>query len=591
MNWDSVRLRAVLEDLRRFGDDTTLVECKRARSGMPESLGESICAFANMPEGGTILLGIDEHAGFSVTGVEDPADMEKKAVNLCRQTIQPAPPLIFEHLDVEGKHVVVISVTPIQPSLKPATFNGQPYLRQADGDYIMNPNDLRLIGISAWHESERKDFDHHVLAGVGLNQLNSELVDDFCRTARRNNPRLRQLTDDDLLLQVTNVTDDQGNVRLAGLYALGLYPQATEPALGATAAVRLSRHTDEQARTKNLRDIEGPIPQLVSETVQWIADNTSTVQAYKENGHMEDRPEFPLQAIREIVANAFVHRDLGPSTDVGKRVEVRLTDSALIIQSPGGLRGLSVAQLKSVELTKAPVNPRLYSIARYLHTPNGERIIEGEGGGIREALLAIKRARLHPPKLINTGTQFKVIFPRGPRHSPEEREWLASMGDRFSAPQEDILLALRKGERYSWSRLRAEYTPMAESELRSQVSQLFRAALITDDADVYSLAAPFPTATHNESEETDSRPPTSSAPAPQHTTPENNESLPPGKNVRLVFNTLASGGKMNLDELIAATKLSANQVRYALKPLIVGSFVTMTGGQGRSTTYAATQQR
>lgn len=30
-----------------------------------------------MPEGGTILLGVDERSGFRVTGVPDPAQLEK----------------------------------------------------------------------------------------------------------------------------------------------------------------------------------------------------------------------------------------------------------------------------------------------------------------------------------------------------------------------------------------------------------------------------------------------------------------------------------------------------------------------------------
>lgn len=62
-------------ELRVFGDDTTFVECKTAGRGVPDDIGETLCAFANMPQPGAIILGVSERKGFEVTGVEDPAQM------------------------------------------------------------------------------------------------------------------------------------------------------------------------------------------------------------------------------------------------------------------------------------------------------------------------------------------------------------------------------------------------------------------------------------------------------------------------------------------------------------------------------------
>lgn len=574
MEWDENLLHKTLKQLRLFVDDTTLIECKRAKEGTPKNLGETLCAFANMPEGGTILLGVDERSGFRVTGVPDPAQLEKSVTSLCRNAVDPAPQVSFTHIKAYGKDVVAVTVHSLQPSEKPARYRGTAYLRQADGDYAMNSNDFRMLQISALHSSERENFDRRVLPGTSIAELDSTLLDTYLRNVRRNSTRLSKIDDDARLLQILNITDSDGNLRLGGLYALGYFPQTTEPALGATVAVRLAR-TDSLKRNQNLKDLEGPLPELINEAMLWIQQNTNTVTAYKPNGHMVDRPEFPPSAIREVVANAFVHRDLGPTLDVGKRVDIRVSDKALIIQNPGGLQGLSVAQLESSELTKAAVNQRLYEIAKNLHTDDGQRVIEGEGGGIREVLAAVHEARLHPPKFIDTGTQFKVIFPRGERFNEEDKEWLDSYEITLNAIQEDLLIALREGARISFSYLCREYHYLSEKALRSAVNQLIERDIIVETDEglaLYNFA-------FSPKEKREAQPDREVTRVP-------NDLSKLGKNVPIVYNLLFSSDSLTLKDILFHTELTENQVRYALGPLLEQKLVEMRGGQGnRGTQY------
>ena len=65
---------------------------------------------------------------------------------------------------------------------------------------------------------------------------------------------------------------------------------------------------------------------------------------------------------------------------------MRILPDRLVIESPGGVIGLSIHQLESSEHAQAAVNQRLYNIVRHLRTPDGAQVIEGEGGGIREVL-------------------------------------------------------------------------------------------------------------------------------------------------------------------------------------------------------------
>lgn len=50
--------------MRATGGDDTSVEVKSAAGGLPEILTSTLSALANLPSGGTIILGLDENAGF-----------------------------------------------------------------------------------------------------------------------------------------------------------------------------------------------------------------------------------------------------------------------------------------------------------------------------------------------------------------------------------------------------------------------------------------------------------------------------------------------------------------------------------------------
>lgn len=216
---------------------------------------------------------------------------------------------------------------------------------------------------------------------------------------------------------------------------MGYLPQATEPALGATAAVRLLRSED-GGRTRNLTEIEGPLPVIACRRYELDSTQCRHSRSRYNSQRAFGRPaRVPPTAVREILANALVHRDLGPSVDVGKKVEIRISDKALIITSPGGLRGLSVAQLESSNLTKAAVNKRLYEIARYLRLPDNERVIEGEGGGIQEVLPLSGNHGYRTPEFIDNGVEFKAILFRTSRFTDAENDWLRNMGEPLTPPK------------------------------------------------------------------------------------------------------------------------------------------------------------
>ena len=66
---------------------------------------------------------------------------------------------------------MVVEVTPLMPTEKPARFKNKAYLRQADGDYQMNSNDLKMLELSALTASQQTHFDFQIVQGTDTSVL------------------------------------------------------------------------------------------------------------------------------------------------------------------------------------------------------------------------------------------------------------------------------------------------------------------------------------------------------------------------------------------------------------------------------------
>lgn len=547
--WNSATVAATLEDLRAFGARATPIACKRVAGGLPESLGRTLCAFANTPSGGTIMLGVDEEANFEVTGVQDDKAAQEAVDALCREAVEPAPHLLFRSVVVDGSTVLVVTVVPLLDALKPALYQGRAYNRQAGEDCAMSTDDLRMVELAKRTTAERQPADVVVVEGLGRGVLDDALTDALLASARQGVRRLGDVEEDARVLEVLNVTASGGSVRRAGLYAVGFLPQSTFPALGATAHV--TGGADRPAQ------FVGPLPDLLEESLEWVRSNTGPGDGEQPRAELE----LPLAAVREALSNAFIHRDLGVSLDAGRQVEIRLRDNELTVTSPGGLKNLTTRQLEDADRAKAPVNQRLYGIARLLNTSDGAPLVGATGGGIVGMLRAVHEAGLARPRFVDEGTAFRVVFPRAPRLSRKDRDWVDSLPGPFTPVQEDILVMARRGEDISLQQLRTKFPWCTDAVLEESVGGLAEKGLLPKSAT------------------------TGEAPFAAVITADDAELEKLGKNVPQVIRLLKSGGQQSITEMHSATTLSENQVRYAVNSLLDAGLVGMDGGRGKRTTY------
>ena len=429
-------MSALVEELRSHGGDFTSIEVKRGTGGCPD-VTTTLCAFGNMPDGGRIVVGLDESLGFEPVGAVDPAAVEKGIASQARSAVSPPVTVSFDTVVVGQARIVVATVAGLAPSIRPCRVGGRAYLRQADGDYVMSPQEeQQMLALR-----DRPRYDAVAVDGTSTKDLDADLMAAFLRHARSQSRRLSGLDDDVTVLRRKGVVEPEGHrLTVGGLYALGQYPQQFAPSLSVTAAVVTAPGSPD--RLIDLAHLDGPIPDLLENSLEWLRRNLRTGVRVGADGHNYDRPELPLAALRELVANALVHRDLGPHTQ-SKRVEIRLRDDRLVISNPGGLWGVSRQQL-GLPGGKSAVNEHLYDICTLTGTPQGARLIEGEGGGIGEVERALADWPADRPLFIDKAVGFTVVLmrPRGATGQTDRSD--NTPPGRQSAP-ERVLAALATG--------------------------------------------------------------------------------------------------------------------------------------------------
>lgn len=572
MAWNAALLNDLILELRARRGDTTAVEVKAATLGCPH-LGETLSAFGNMPDGGTIILGVDEATEFSIIGLTDVATIEQGVAAQARTAISPPVQCSFESIEVSGATVLVCTVSPLPLENRPATHQGRAYLRQSDGDYELGAQELAQLELLKTQANRPTHPDRAPIPGTGVDDLDPTLVSNFLQAVRRSTSRHSQV-DDDEVLRRKGVLAVDGSATVAGLYALGDYPQQHLPHLTVTAAVRPPRSAG--VRTQDLVHLDGPLPAMLDSAMTWIRRNTRSSMGYDERGHGRDYDELPMLAVREIVANSLVHRNLDAITE-NKGIDIRLLDDRLVVTNPGGLWGVSERQLGQPGARSA-VNSTLYEICKYVRLPDGSRVIEGEGGGIREARLAIREAGLRPPTFIDTSLRFTVLMSRHTLLTDDDLEWLSSLpgAESLSSEQRGVLAEMYHGVEWTNSLIRERFAPMDSVEARRMMQHLVDRGFAVKTGDRGSAAYVLAPHLAEESPRTDTAPTLVDGTTDHVNVPPEIKRI--SENASTMWAALETPKSIN--ELIDRAALSERQVRYALSRMREAGVVSMEGSQG-----------
>lgn len=470
-------LLGALAVLELRGGDTTSIEAKTFSEYSPEQLGPTLSAFANKPGGGTILLGVSERDGISVVGVDDVDDLLKRAANQARNGFRPPIRVDVRAIDLDGKTIGVVNVEGADVNEKPVRWlkDKKAYLRQYDGDYQMSPSEEQMLVL----RHHRPNADAQAVPGSSLRDLDPNLVTRYLSSVRETTPRLVNDSDEAVLFFTGVVADRESEeLSVAGLYALGEYPQRLLPHLTLTAAVEGSG----DVRAVNRRDFTGSLPVILDDVLEWVRGNVESRQLVTRDGDGLTDYAVPLLAAREVVANALVHRDLSEASR-GKGIDLRITRDGFRLTNPGGLWGITVDRLGFGD--HPAVNERLYQICRNVEGRSG-RVIEAMGTGIREVRRSLREAGMAEPRFYDNGVSFTVRFPNSALIPDGDLAWIGSLGleqvASLNLRQKEALVDMRRGRTWSNREYRERFGVTAE-EARADLRDLVSRGLVTSSGE------------------------------------------------------------------------------------------------------------
>ena len=238
-----------------------------------------------------------------------------------------------------------------------------------------------------------------------MSLLDQNKISTYVTRMKEERPGFSKLSEEQVyeMLAITR----NGIPTLAAVLNFGIYPQGYFPQLAITAIVVPGKEIGDighlNERFINNKRIEGTLPEMLTEALAFCHRNMKMRTIIDPmTGERKDKTEYPIEAIREAVLNALIHRDYSHFTECTP-IQINFFEDRLEIHSPGGLYGRMTVE----DLGKARPdlrNPALATMSEFLLKT------ENRYSGIPTIRREMREAGLPTPVFLNRRNEFIVIL-------------------------------------------------------------------------------------------------------------------------------------------------------------------------------------
>ncbi len=398
-----------IEYVKKYKTETNRIEVKKALGGFPTCY-DTFSSFSNK-YGGIIIFGIDEDKDFEITGVYDINDLQKKVSSLCKDSMEPIIRPDILPLEYDRKQLLAVKVDEISQNKKPCYYKpkglrGGAYTRIGESDSLMT--DYEIYALQSYKDHIFEDIRPNKRAS--LDDLSKELLEEYINKVKMEKPNFAK-NDFNKCLKLSGITDiSENNIypTLAGTLIFGEYPQSFYPQLFIACAVipgtKLGDIGTLGERFLDNKRIEGTIEEMLEGTMNFLQRNMKTSVIINSDGRRTDRTEYPMEALREAIANALIHRDYSIQTE-NAYISVYMYNDRIEIINPGALYGTNRIEKLGTATT---MEARNTTIVRILEEKGS--VIENRHSGIPTMIREMKNYGLPEPEFYEERDSFKVIF-------------------------------------------------------------------------------------------------------------------------------------------------------------------------------------
>lgn len=310
----------------------------------PKNLPKDLVAFANF-EGGRILIGVNDKG--EVKGIEITNKLKSGIQNIARNC-DPSVHIELETID----NVLIINVG--EGKDKPYKSSQGFFIRQGSNSQKMKRDEI----IDFISEEGKLKFDRGI---TDVNRYDSKLVSEYLKKAG-----IKQKMSKDTLFNL-GVADKNGFLNNAGI--LFFIKEPKQVLINAYVTCARYKGT-EKINVIDRKDFEEDLVTQVEQAVEFVKRNTRL--EYEIKGlYRKEIPEYPIEAVREAILNAVMHRDY---LEKGANVQVDIFDDKLTVTNIGGLiKPLTKEKLGTLAVRR---NPLIADLFHRIH------LVEKMGTGI-----------------------------------------------------------------------------------------------------------------------------------------------------------------------------------------------------------------
>ena len=341
---------------------------------------ETLVAFANTG-GGKVLVGITDSG--RIEGLTAGKETLQKWINQIKQSTAYALIPDVEVVQVKGKTIAILSVS--EYPIKPVACKGRYFKRVKNANHQMTVSEMVDTHLKTFNSSW--DFypdEVHLPQDISLEKVRA-FID------RMNTLKPKASFDDPLTLLKKCELIREGRVSRAAF----LLFMASESSLSTIELGRFQTETiikdGERLKTDLFNEVEG--------VMAFVRKHINVAFVISGKLQREERWEYPLDGLREIIINAIVYRDYSSSSDS----VIKIFDDRIEFFNPGTLpAGLTVKKLMSGDYVSMIRNRLVADIFK----EGG--LIEKYGTGIRRILKAFRDYDLPDPKFEEIAEGFRV---------------------------------------------------------------------------------------------------------------------------------------------------------------------------------------
>ena len=299
----------------------------------------SLVAFANTT-GGRVVIGMDDKG--NVCGVEIGPETVQRYFNEIKVATYPQliPKIFIEKRD--GKQLLIFEINDFP--VKPVAYKNRYYKRVHNSNHMLTLEEI----VDLQQQSLSLSYDAYP-SNETLSSLDTTLIEKYFGQV---NQCGRFSLHEDLstnLIKLKLVRE--GRVTFAANLLFG------EPHVH----IRIGRFKSEATIIDDIV-VRSPLLVAVEETLTFIKKYINLSYHFDGSIQRKERWQYPLEALRELVLNAVVHRDYKNISDI----VIKVFDDRIIITNPGRLYGrLTLAELEGNDYVSSLRN-RLIAEAFYL---------------------------------------------------------------------------------------------------------------------------------------------------------------------------------------------------------------------------------